>query len=49
LVVTNNFDSTGGVLLGNGDGTFAPVVTYGSGGFGPYSVAAADLNGDGQA
>jgi len=37
-----------GVLLGNGDGTFQPVVTYDSGGDGTTSVAAADVNGDGQ-
>lgn len=35
-----------GVLLGNGDGTFQPAVTYGSGGIGAVSVAAADVNGD---
>ena len=34
-----------GVLLGNGDGTFQPVVTYDAGGYGS-SVAVADLNGD---
>jgi hypothetical protein len=39
---------TVGVLLGNGDGTFQPVVAYGSGGFGAYSVAVADLNKDGK-
>ena len=36
-----------GVLLGNGDGTFRAVVTYGSGGEEPESVALADVNGDG--
>lgn len=35
-----------GVFLGNGDGTFQAVVTFGSGGRGAYSVAAADVNGD---
>jgi hypothetical protein len=35
-----------GVLLGNGDGTFQPVVTYDSGGVNPISVAIADVNGD---
>ncbi len=36
------------VLLGNGDGTFQPVVTYSSGAGGAYSVAVADVNGDGK-
>jgi len=39
---------TVGVLLGNGDGTFQPVVTYASGGHLAYSVAVADVNGDGK-
>ena len=34
------------VLLGNGDGTFKPPVNY-QAGFGPLSLAAADLNRDG--
>ena len=37
-----------GVLLGNGDGTFQPAVSFPSGGLGPVSVAAADLNRDGK-
>jgi hypothetical protein len=37
-----------GVLLGNGDGTFQPAVTYGSGGDAPSSVAVGDVNGDGK-
>jgi uncharacterized protein (DUF2141 family) len=42
---------TVGVLLGNGDGTFQPVVTYDAGGnhfitIESFSVAAGDLNGD---
>jgi FG-GAP-like repeat len=41
-------NSTVGVLLGNGDGTFKPAVTYASGGFDPSSVAVADVNGDGK-
>jgi hypothetical protein len=54
IVVANNCaDSTCaegsvGVLLGNGDGTFQPAVTYGSGGKSAKSVAIADLNGDGK-
>ena len=38
-----------GVLLGNGDGTFQPVVTYASGGADAASLAVADLNRDGKA
>jgi hypothetical protein len=36
------------VILGNGDGTFQPAVTYRSGGNRALSVAIADLNGDGK-
>jgi hypothetical protein len=53
LVVVNECSSLGscaegvlGVLLGNGDGTFQPAMTYGSGGDEPLSVAVADVNGD---
>jgi FG-GAP-like repeat len=35
------------VLLGNGDGTFQPAVTYASGGVVAWSIAVADVNGDG--
>jgi Big-like domain-containing protein/VCBS repeat protein len=35
------------VLLGRGNGTFQPAVTYGTGGYLAYSVAVGDLNGDG--
>jgi hypothetical protein len=35
-----------GVLLGNGDGTFQPAVTYGSGGSRSVSSVVADVNGD---
>ena len=50
LVVTNAGLAEGviGVLLGKGDGTFLPVVTYNSGGDYAYSVAVADINGDGK-
>jgi hypothetical protein len=55
LLVANNcsFDkhcATGavGVLLGNGDGSFQPAVSYISGGSGTHSVAIADVNGDGK-
>ena len=37
-----------GVLLGKGDGTFHPAVTYDSGGAGANAVAVADINGDGR-
>lgn len=36
-----------GVLMGNGEGTFQPAITYMPGGQYPFSVAVADLNGDG--
>jgi hypothetical protein len=49
-IVTANFSSaptgTVSVLLNNGDGTFAPAVTYPAGN-GPYGLAVADLYGDG--
>jgi len=38
---------TVGVLLGRGDGTFRPLLTHTTGGFGSSSIAIADLNGDG--
>ncbi|MGA8490725.1 MAG: FG-GAP-like repeat-containing protein [Terriglobales bacterium] len=37
-----------GVLLGKGDGKFQPVATYDSGGYDAFSVAVADVNGDGK-
>ena len=37
-----------GVLLGNGDGTYKPAVTYASGGFDAAAVSVADVNGDGK-
>jgi hypothetical protein len=58
LVVANSCASSGsscsigpgsvGVLLGNGDGTFQPVVNYGSGGTVVLALAVADVNGDGK-
>ena len=36
------------VLLGNGDGTFRPAVTYETAGAPNYSVVLADVNGDGK-
>jgi uncharacterized protein (DUF2141 family) len=37
-----------GVLVGNGDGTFQPAVTYGPGGLQPRSIVIADVNADGK-
>jgi hypothetical protein len=53
LIVANQTDKNYGdgvlgVLLGNGDGTFQPVVRYDSGGFGTSSAAISDVNGDGK-
>jgi len=48
--ITNNLcvgDGSAGVLLGNGEGSFQPVVTYPAGGENPYGIAVADVNGDG--
>ena len=45
--ITNTFDGSVGVLLGNGDGTFQTPVNYSSGGQGAVSIATADVNGDG--
>jgi hypothetical protein len=46
LVVANWASGSIGVLLGNGDGTFQPAVTYRSSGT-PYSIAVADVDQDG--
>ena len=46
VIVANEFSNSVGVLLGNGDGTFQPVVAYGVGGLFAESVAVADVNGD---
>jgi hypothetical protein len=40
--------NTVGVLLGNGDGTFQPEVTYSPGEYVALSIAAVDVNGDGR-
>jgi hypothetical protein len=45
---SSSSEATVGVLLGNGDGTFRTAVTYGSGGLFSYSIAVADVNGDGE-
>jgi hypothetical protein len=46
LAVTNTFDNTVSILLGNGDGTFLPATVAPTSPF-PSLVIAADLNGDG--
>ncbi len=54
LLVANSFACEGcnngsvSVLLGIGDGTFQNPVTYGSRGYLTFSVAVADVNGDGK-
>jgi hypothetical protein len=50
LIVTNLVPTSNGsvgVLLGNGDGTFQPVVLYDSGGYESGWVSVADVNADG--
>jgi FG-GAP-like repeat/FG-GAP repeat len=47
-IAVSNYDGNVGVLLGNGNGTFASVVSYPAGeGLGADAIAAADVNGDG--
>ena len=50
LVVANDGSGTVSVLMGDGDGTFQPQMTFSTGGAGAltYSVAVADVNGDGK-
>ena len=53
LVVGNwcsdpNCDGSVGILLGNGDGTFQPAVTYRTGGLYAFAVAVEDVNADGK-
>jgi len=36
-----------GVLLGNGNGTFAPVITFSSGAYNSTAIAVGDVNGEG--
>jgi hypothetical protein len=47
LAVTNAADDTVSVLLGNGDGTFQPQVTY-TVGSAPLSIVAGDFTGNGR-
>ncbi len=46
--IDQSCDGSVGVLLGNGDGTFQPAVTYPTG-YSAMAVAVGDLNGDGKA
>ncbi len=43
-----NCDGSVGILLGKGNGTFQPVVTYPTGGLYAFAVAVADVNADGK-
>src|SRR5581483_2846833 len=44
----NSLDGSVSILLGNGDGTFQNALPYVTGGYYPYSIAVADVNGDGK-
>jgi hypothetical protein len=48
VAVANVFFNTVGVLLNNGNGTFATEVHYNNGGDNPNYVATGDFNGDGK-
>ncbi|HSV16483.1 MAG TPA: FG-GAP-like repeat-containing protein [Tepidisphaeraceae bacterium] len=50
LIVLGSKNNNGliGVLLGNGNGTFKPVVSYAAGGVARGGVGIADFNGDGK-
>jgi len=45
---TNCNNGVVGILLGNGDGTFQAAQTYDSGGLYAFSIAVANVNGDGK-
>ena len=47
IAVANTGSGNIGVLLGNGDASFAPAVTYATTGYFPQSITAADIDGDG--
>ncbi len=48
MAVANNASNDVSVLIGLGDGGFAPPVNYATGGTGPSSVAVGDFNRDGR-
>jgi hypothetical protein len=48
LLTANTGNSAAGVLLGNGNGTFQAVATFGTGDSNPIGIAVADVNGDSQ-
>ncbi len=48
LAVANNGSGQATILLGNGDGTFAPTASPPVTGANPWGVAAGDFNGDGR-
>jgi hypothetical protein len=49
LLTANRTSNSAGVLLGNGDGSFRNVTIFNTGGnSAPYSIAVADVNGDGK-
>jgi hypothetical protein len=47
-VANSTYYGTVSVLLGQGDGTFLPALTFPAGGYYPSSVAVGDFNGDGK-
>jgi hypothetical protein len=47
LAIANQGTGSVGVLLGNGDGTFAAAVSYPITGYFPETITTADVNGDG--
>src|SRR5437660_899179 len=48
ILLANQSRNSVGVLLGNGDGSFQPVMNFDTGGDFPESIAVGDFNGDGK-
>src|SRR5205814_7192434 len=48
ILLANQSRNSVGVLLGNGDGSFQPVMNFDTGGSFPESIAVGDFNGDGK-